>query len=369
VTDREKTREEELEERWRRTHRMLDAIRKAQDDFIFDADRRSVFDSLLSALLSAADSEYGFIGETRSTDAGQPYLKTYAITNIAWDEATRRLYEEKAPAGLEFHNLKSLFGEVLVTGKAVISNDAPRDPRRTGTPPGHPPLLAFLGLPLYRNERMIGMVGLSNRPGGYDDEVVETLQPLLATCANLIEAYQRDQSRVASEQRARAYAEEVERKNALLEQEIEQRRRTEEVLRRQREAITALSAPIIQVWEGVIAMPIIGFIDSARAAQMMEKLLADIVRLGARYAILDLTGVDTVDTAVASHLLGMARAAGLLGSVCVLSGISPHVAQIMVGLGIDAQGFASFSTLQAALKHAIEQTMAAPRARPLSGGV
>lgn len=363
MKESENGREEQMEERWRRVHQMLEGIRKAQDDFIFDADRQAVFGHLLSALLTAADSEYGFIGEALLTEEGKPYLKTYAITNIAWNEETRRFFEEKAPAGLEFYNLGTLFGEVLTKGKMVISNNPSRDPRAGGLPPGHPEMRAFLGVPLYRSERMIGMAGLANRPGGYDDEVVRLLQPLVSTCANLIEAYQRDRARRESEERARGYAEELSRKNQLLEQEVEERRRAEETLRKQREAITALSAPIIQVWEGVIAMPIIGFIDSARAAQMMEKLLGEIVRLQVRHAILDLTGVDTVDTATANYLLGMVRAAALLGSACAISGISPHVAQIMVGLGIGAEGFASFGTLQDALKHAIEGSMARPRAR------
>jgi len=168
---------------------LLQAIMRAQSQFITDVEPNVLFDELLDSLLVLTESEYGFIGEVLYKSDGTPYLKTHAITNIAWNEETRKFYEENAPQGLEFYNMKTLFGAVIVTGKPVISNDPYHDPRRGGLPEGHPRMDAFLGLPFYRGKNLVGMVGIVNRPGGYDEEIVEYLQPFLATCGNIIEAY------------------------------------------------------------------------------------------------------------------------------------------------------------------------------------
>lgn len=188
---------------------LLKAIARAQSYYIGRATQRDVFDYLLAQLLEVTGSEYGFIGEVLHADKGSPYLKTHAITNIAWDEATRRFYDDNAPKGMEFHNLDTLFGRVMATGQTVIANDPYHDPRRGGLPPGHPALNAFLGIPFFGNEGMVGMVGIANRAGGYDQELVEFLQPLLGTCAGLIEAYRRNAQ-------AQRFQETLNQKQALL---------------------------------------------------------------------------------------------------------------------------------------------------------
>ena len=168
--------------------KILGAINRAQSLFIANTDKKEAFDQLLADLLALTESEYGFIGEVLRTPAGDPYLKTHAITNIAWSEQTRAFYDEHAPKGMEFYNLKSLFGAVLTTAKPVIANDPYHDPRRGGLPEGHPPLNAFLGIPILIGERMVAMAGIANRPGGYDQDVIDFLQPLLATIGQLVEA-------------------------------------------------------------------------------------------------------------------------------------------------------------------------------------
>lgn len=196
ISDRKKA-EEDL----RHSNNLLQGISLAQSRFIKDSEPAILFDGLLENLLEITNSEYGFIGEIFYTDGGepyieeaymkmqgQPYLKTHAITNIAWDEATRKLYEENAVQGMEFHNLNTLFGAVIVTGQPVIANNPQTDPRRGGLPPGHPPLNTFLGLPFYSQNLLLGMVGVANRPDGYDRDLVEYLQPFMATCSNIIEA-------------------------------------------------------------------------------------------------------------------------------------------------------------------------------------
>ena len=178
---------------------LLNSITGAQLQFIADAPHDAVFDDLLKTLLDLTNSEYGFIGEILYKDDGTPYLKTHATTNIAWDEETRKFYEKHAPTGLEFNNLKTLFGAVITSGEKVISNSPSTDPRSGGLPDGHPPLNAFMGLPFHKGGRLEGMIGVANRPGGYDEELAEYLKPFLATCASLMEAYKIEKKRTQTE--------------------------------------------------------------------------------------------------------------------------------------------------------------------------
>ena len=112
-----------------RQHRMLEAVRQSQAVFIESKDRRQAFESLLDSFLNVSDSEYGFVGEVFRDAAGRPFLKTHAITNIAWDEPTRQLYAERQQEGMEFRREDTLFGHVLTTGETVISNDPAHDER------------------------------------------------------------------------------------------------------------------------------------------------------------------------------------------------------------------------------------------------
>lgn len=171
---------------------LLAAIAKAQSQYIGRISATDLFDDMLSSLLALTKSEYGFIGEIKYQDDGTPFLKTHALTNIAWNEETRTFYEENAPYGLEFYNLKTLFGHVITSEEVVIANSPKEDKRAGGIPEGHPPLNHFLGVPFHLADKFVGMVGIANRPGGYSSEIVEFLKPFLMTCAQLIEAYRID---------------------------------------------------------------------------------------------------------------------------------------------------------------------------------
>ncbi|WP_437806346.1 PAS domain-containing protein [Sorangium sp. So ce1078] len=127
------------------------------------------------------------------------------------------------------------------------------------------------------------------------------------------------------------------------------------LIERQQRTIHALVTPIIEIWDGVLTMPIIGVVDSVRAAEMMAALLEAVSVRRARFTIVDLTGVDIVDTATANHLLKLVRAARLLGTTCALSGISPAVSRTLVGLGVELGELRTFSTLRAALRHVLGQ--------------
>jgi rsbT co-antagonist protein RsbR len=129
----------------------------------------------------------------------------------------------------------------------------------------------------------------------------------------------------------------------------------EDIIKRQQQDLLELSTPVIKLFEGVLAVPMIGTLDSARTQVVMETLLQRIVDTGSRLAIIDITGVPTVDTLVAQHLLKTVSAIRLMGAECIISGIRPQIAQTIVHLGIDLQGIASKSSLADALALAMEQ--------------
>lgn len=123
---------------------------------------------------------------------------------------------------------------------------------------------------------------------------------------------------------------------------------------RLRGAVEELSSPVLEVWEGVLALPVIGVIDTERGAQMEERLLTELVRHKSRFAIVDLTGVSTLDTSTADRIAKLAKSVALLGSECILTGLQPAVAQTLVAIGID---FAGLRT-ERNLKRAIQRCMA-----------
>ncbi len=137
--------------------------------------------------------------------------------------------------------------------------------------------------------------------------------------------------------------------------EVYQRSR-EEVIRRQQEEMLELSTPVVQLWEGIVALPVIGTLDSARTSVVMESLLQTIVATRSEIAIIDITGVATVDTLVAQHLLKTVAAARLMGADCIISGIRPQIAQTMVHLQIDLSNVTTKATMAEALRFALKRT-------------
>jgi PAS domain S-box-containing protein len=136
--------------------------------------------------------------------------------------------------------------------------------------------------------------------------------------------------------------------------DLTDRRAAEELIRRQRDEILELSTPVMQVWDRVLALPIIGTLDSNRASRLTEGLLARIAALEAEIVILDISGVPTIDTEVAQHLLKTVHAARLMGATSILSGVRPETAQAMVHLGIELGGLRSRNTLRDALQLALQ---------------
>ncbi len=127
------------------------------------------------------------------------------------------------------------------------------------------------------------------------------------------------------------------------------------VIQEQQLLISSLSTPIIQVWDQVLTLPLFGNVDSERASTIMHNLLREVVDTRAKFAILDLTGVELIDTATAAHLVGLIRALRLLGTEGILTGIKARIAQTVVGLGVDLTGITTLSTLQTALRYCMQR--------------
>ncbi|MEV1288218.1 STAS domain-containing protein [Micromonospora sp. NPDC049679] len=127
----------------------------------------------------------------------------------------------------------------------------------------------------------------------------------------------------------------------------------EEVITDQAEQLLELSTPVVKIWDGIVAVPLVGTLDSARAQVVMERLLQTLVDTGSPYAIIDITGVLAVDTQVAQHILKTVVAARLMGADCIISGIGPQIAQTIVSLGIEFGDIVTKSSLADALRHAL----------------
>lgn len=161
-------------------------------------------------------------------------------------------------------------------------------------------------------------------------------------------------------QQGEILAEEIWLSTTLLDQlgiwttEIYQKAR-EEVIQRQQEEMLELSTPVVKLWEGILALPMIGTLDSGRTQVVMEALLQQIVATGSQVVIIDITGVPTVDTLVAQHLLKTVAAARLMGTDCIISGIRPQIAQTIVHLGVDLSDVVTKATLADALALAMQR--------------
>lgn len=150
----------------------------------------------------------------------------------------------------------------------------------------------------------------------------------------------------------------------LFTTEVHQKQR-EEVIHRQQQELLELSTPVVQLYENILALPLIGTLDSQRTQIVMESLLQQIVETGAMIAIIDITGVPTVDTLVAQHLLKTVAAARLMGADCIISGIRPQIAQTIVHLGVNLNDVITKATLADAFMVALNRT-GASLAKPLA---
>lgn len=177
---------------------LLDRIREAQASYIVTGDPRTTFGCLLDALVSMTGSEFGFLDEVMVDKDGSLYKLSLALSNISWNAESENLYEKLKERRLEFRNLKNLAGIPALTGQPLIANDAPHDERCGGLPHGHPCIRTFMGLPIRFADQVVGVAGVANRAGGYDEKTARFLEPFLSSCGGMIHASrQRAQAREA----------------------------------------------------------------------------------------------------------------------------------------------------------------------------
>lgn len=180
-----------------RSTALVQAVQSLQQRFIAQPDLRQLGHELLATLLDFGEAEYGFIGEVLHDPQGAPYLKTFTLTNIAWNPEMQALYEAHHREGLEFRNLDTLFGHTLRTGELVIANKPDEHPSARGLPKGHPALNTYAGVPIHDGQQLIGMVGLGNRTAGFDDSVLDLIRPLTATIAVMLKSVRLERDRAA----------------------------------------------------------------------------------------------------------------------------------------------------------------------------
>ena len=166
--------------------RMLAHIAHIHRQTIVEQSPVKALNLVLQALLDLTQSQFGFVGEVLHDDDGKPFLRSYAVTNIGWNEEMRALYERYITVGLDFRNLNTLFGKVLRTRETLLANDPANHPDAGGLPPGHPPLNSFAGIVINVGDEMVGMCGLANRPGGYDEALVELIRPIVSAAGMMI---------------------------------------------------------------------------------------------------------------------------------------------------------------------------------------
>jgi diguanylate cyclase (GGDEF)-like protein/PAS domain S-box-containing protein len=185
-----------------RQRQLLDVLNRAQATFLLKRDMHEACDGLFQPLLKLTGSQFGFIGVMDREDDGRPCLVLPTVSNLSWNEGTRRLYESRLAAGsigMKFHDLDNLFGHVVTHDTVVLTNDPSSHAASRGLPPGHPPLDSFLGLPIRFNGRVTGMIGLGNCPDGYDHDLVEILEPLVTTLGALFHARELETARQRAE--------------------------------------------------------------------------------------------------------------------------------------------------------------------------
>ena len=145
--------------------------------------------------------------------------------------------------------------------------------------------------------------------------------------------------------------------SSVFRRELDERLAT---IEQQRSAIRSLSTPVIEVWRGVLCLPVVGVMDTARSAEMTSALLTTIVEKGARYAIIDITGIDVMDTRTVDHFIRMAKSIRLLGAECALTGLNPHIAQTVVHMGLDLSDIVTHRSLRDALFRYVSASSTAP---------
>lgn len=174
----------------KRNHMLVDAIRDIQTKYIESTKPDELYNNILNHVVSLSGDEFGFFGEVKKSRTGKSYMKMRTFTKLGENVSIQSFIENNSPPNMEFHNTHNLIGAVIQTRKPVIANDPFRDPRSGGLPKGHPPVNSFLALPVFSDDEIVAIIGLANRRGGYDQTLVDYLDPLLHTVGHIVVANQ-----------------------------------------------------------------------------------------------------------------------------------------------------------------------------------
>jgi PAS domain S-box-containing protein len=301
------------EERVARQNATLNAINKIFRESLTCLTEADLGKSFLAAAETVTQSSFGFIGEVN----GMGRFDTIALSDPGWKTCV--MPKSDATVLIRDMEIRGLWGKVIKDNQSMIANDPSSHPDRVGIPSGHPELKSFLGVPLKRGEKVIGMIALGNKKDGYtrdDKEAIESLSSAMV--------------------------------------EILVRKRAENKLSQQAQEILDLSTPVIQVLEGIVVAPLIGLLDSQRTQGFMERFLNGIVEYRSPVALVDITGVPAIDTQTAQHLIEAITAARLLGTRVILTGVRPAIAQTLVHLGIDLSDIDTRASLSGGLRLAMD---------------
>lgn len=294
--------------------KVLQAINRIFLEALTCPDEAVLAKACLDSLETLVGSAYGFIGEINPVGR----YDTIAISNPGWDAC--RMDKSEATRLITDMEIGGLWGKVITDQASFYTNSPGKHPASTGIPPDHPPMHSFLGVPLKQGGHTTGMIALANKKGGFTDEDQKAVEALSIAINQVL------------------HSKRTERKLALQAQEI-----------------LEVSTPVLQIWEGIVVAPLIGTMDSERTRQFMERFLETIVKTNSSVALMDITGVPTVDTQTAQHVIDAISAARLLGAEVILTGVRPEIAQTLVHLGIDLSEVTTRSSLSAGINVALHR--------------
>jgi anti-anti-sigma regulatory factor len=225
-----------------------------------------------------------------------------------------------------------LWGDAIRNRKPTMVNDygAPHASKR-GLPEGHVKITSYLGIPVFSGDRIVAASSVANKEEPYTDADVRELTVLTQSVWQIVERKRGER--------------EIQRLNEELKQQVEA----------QRLSIQELSTPAIPLWDEVVVLPLVGVVDTARAQQVIENLLEAVVRIEARVAILDVTGVPVIDTHLARHTMKTVAAARMLGAEVIVTGIGPDTAQTLAALQVDTTALETCGTLRAGIREALRR--------------
>lgn len=301
---------------------VLEAINRIFYEALTCPDEETLAATCLKVMEDLTGSAYGFIGEINPVGR----FDTIAVSNPGWDAC--KVEKSNATRMITDMEIGGLWGKVISDGASFFTNDPAGHPASIGIPPEHPPMNAFLGVPMKIAGSAVGMIALANKEGGYADADQRAVEAL-----------------------------------ALAVIQALQSKRTERRLAMQAQEILEVSTPVLQIWEGIVVAPLIGTMDSERTRQFMERFLETIVSTNSSVALVDITGVPMVDTQTAQHIIDAISAARLLGAEVILTGVRPEIAQTLVHLGIDLSEVTTRSSLSAGIRVALQRLGLAVTAR------